>query len=57
LIHPAIDTPELRQMTPAWRERVADFEFFRCEVARDYLWHARVRVLGYRALRDALRRP
>jgi hypothetical protein len=57
LIHPAIDTPELRQMTPAWRERVADFEFFRGGAAKEYLRHADVRVVGYRALRDALRRP
>lgn len=56
LIHPAIDTPELRQMTPAWRERVADFEFFRGEGVKDYLRQAGIRVVGYRAVRDALRR-
>ena len=57
LIHPAIDTPELRQIVPAWRERVADYEFFRGKSAVEYLERAGVRLVGYRALRDALRRP
>jgi predicted glycoside hydrolase/deacetylase ChbG (UPF0249 family) len=56
LIHPSIDTPELRQIVPAWRERVADYEFFRGKGAIQYLERAGVRVVGYRALRDALRR-
>lgn len=56
LIHPAIDTPELRQVVPAWRERVADYEFFRGKTAIQYLQQAGVRLVGYRALRDALRR-
>ena len=56
LIHPAIDTPELRQIVPAWRERVADYEFFRGKAAMQYLERAGVRLVGYRALRDRLRR-
>ena len=29
ILHPADDTPELRAITPDWRQRVADFETFR----------------------------
>jgi hypothetical protein len=56
LIHPAVDTPELRQIVTAWRERVADYEFFRGKAAAQYLERAGVTLVGYRALRDALRR-
>jgi predicted glycoside hydrolase/deacetylase ChbG (UPF0249 family) len=55
LIHPAQDTPELRALTPDWRARVADFEAFTSRELRDHAQHSGVQVVGYRALRDALR--
>jgi predicted glycoside hydrolase/deacetylase ChbG (UPF0249 family) len=56
LIHPAIDTPELRDITPGWRDRVADYEVFRNPALSSYLEQSGVRVIGYRALRTALRK-
>jgi len=54
-IHPAQDTLELRAMAPDWRSRVADYEAFLSEELRDDVRRSGVHVIGYRALRDALR--
>jgi len=51
LIHPAVDTPELRRIVPRWRGRVADYEFFRRTAAREYLERAGVKLIGYRDVR------
>ena len=55
LFHPAIDTPELRAFAPDWRARVADYELFTSAALRDALVHVGVQVIGWRAIRDALR--
>jgi predicted glycoside hydrolase/deacetylase ChbG (UPF0249 family) len=55
LIHPAQDTPELRALTRDWRARVADFEAFTSRELLEHVKHSGVQVVGYRALRDALR--
>lgn len=56
LIHPAKDTPELREMCAYWRHRVADYEAFRDPEVLRYMKASGVRIVGYRALREALRR-
>jgi predicted glycoside hydrolase/deacetylase ChbG (UPF0249 family) len=55
LIHPAQDTPELRALTPDWRARVADFEAFTSRELREHVRSSGVQVVGYKALREALR--
>lgn len=55
LIHPCIDTPELRAIAPDWRCRVGDYELFRSEAWRTYIEESGVHVIGYRQLRDAMR--
>ena len=55
LMHPAADTPELRAIAPDWRCRVADYQLFTDPALRRLLDDAGVHVLGFRALRDALR--
>lgn len=55
LIHPAKDTPEVREMCAHWRHRVADYEAFRNPEVLRYMEDAGVHLVGYRALRDALR--
>jgi hypothetical protein len=55
LFHPAIDTPELRAFAPDWRARVADYELFTSDPWRTALANAGVQVIGWRAIRDALR--
>lgn len=55
IIHPAVDTPELRAIAPDWRARVADYETFMREDLRQYIKDAGIVVLGYRALRGLIR--
>jgi predicted glycoside hydrolase/deacetylase ChbG (UPF0249 family) len=55
LIHPVADTPELRAMAPDWRSRVADYELFIDEAWRQAIAASGMQVIGYRALREAMR--
>jgi predicted glycoside hydrolase/deacetylase ChbG (UPF0249 family) len=55
LLHPAIDTPEVRHMTDDWRSRVADFETFRNPSLRDQIHNLGIHLISYRPLRDAMR--
>lgn len=55
IVHPASDTPELRAIAPDWRSRVADRALFLDEDWRTAIAASGVHVIGYRALRDAMR--
>ncbi len=50
IIHPAIDTPEIRQITPDWQARVGDYEVFRDESLGSFIRRKGIQVLGYRHL-------
>lgn len=55
ILHPALDTPELRAIAPDWRSRVADYQAFMSEELRDYVRDIGIHVIGYRALRNLMR--
>jgi hypothetical protein len=55
LIHPAVDTPELRAITPDWPCRVADYEAFLSSELRDHVRHSGIQVIGYRPLQELMR--
>jgi hypothetical protein len=55
LIHPAKDTPELRDITPQWRRRVAEYECFMSRELRDHIAGSGVILTGYRPIREAMR--
>jgi len=55
ILHPAMDTPELRAIAPDWPNRVADYEAFTSPELRDYVKGSGIHVIGYRALRDLMR--
>jgi predicted glycoside hydrolase/deacetylase ChbG (UPF0249 family) len=56
MLHPALDTPELRAVTPEdWRARVADHEAFCSAELRAYVQDTGVEVIGWRTVRDAMR--
>jgi hypothetical protein len=55
-IHPAKDTPELRALADTWPACVADYQAFMSEELRDYVRQSGVQVIGYRALRDLVRK-
>ncbi len=57
IIHPSVDTPELRAIIPErWPERVAEYRTFTDERLRDTLRDAGIHVIGWRVLRDMLRK-
>ena len=56
-LHPAIDTPELRAITTDWRQRVSDHVLMVADRGFDRpIADAQVTLVGYRRLRDAMRR-
>jgi predicted glycoside hydrolase/deacetylase ChbG (UPF0249 family) len=55
ILHPAMDTPELRAIAPDWPNRVADYEAFTSPKLRDYVRNSGLHVIGYRTLRDLSR--
>ncbi len=57
IIHPSVDTPELRAIIPErWPERVAEYHTFRDERLRNTFRDAGIHVIGWRVLRDMLRK-
>ena len=55
MLHPSIDTPELRAIAPDWRARVANYQAFINPELRTFIRNCGIQVIGYRALRAALR--
>jgi hypothetical protein len=56
LLHPAIDTPELRTLAPDWQARVDDHQYVVHDgTVRSILDDEAVHLIGYRALRDLQR--
>ena len=55
IIHPSIDTPELRAITPDWECRVANYKTFLSEEFKKHLEREGIKLIGYRAVRDAMR--
>ncbi len=54
LLHPAHDSPELRAIVPNWRYRVADWRAFTDARLTRHVKNAGIRIIGYRALREAI---
>ena len=54
LLHPAIASPELAEIAPDWRARIADHETFVRNELRDWLAETNTHVVTYRTLRDAM---
>lgn len=52
IIHPAVDTPELRAIAPDWRARVADYELFMSADLRQFIADQNIHIIGYRALQN-----
>ena len=55
IIHPSIDTPELRAITPDWECRVANYNVFLSGEFKKHLEREGIKLIGYRAVRDAMR--
>jgi predicted glycoside hydrolase/deacetylase ChbG (UPF0249 family) len=55
VLHPTIDTPEIRHITGDWWGRVADYDAFRRPSLRAHLHDRGIQLISYRPLRDAMR--
>jgi len=54
IIHAAVDTPELRAITPDWPCRVADYRTFLLPELRRHIRDSGVHVIGYRTLQSVM---
>lgn len=55
ILHPSADTPELRAIAPDWRARVANYNAFMSQELKDFIKNSGLQLIGYRALREAMR--
>ncbi len=55
VLHPSIDTPELRAIAPDWESRLANYNVFMSDVLKMFLEREDFKLIGYRHIRTALR--
>jgi predicted glycoside hydrolase/deacetylase ChbG (UPF0249 family) len=55
ILHPSIDTAELRAIAPDWRARVANYSAFMSDELKNFIEGEDIKLIGYRALRVAMR--
>jgi predicted glycoside hydrolase/deacetylase ChbG (UPF0249 family) len=55
ILHPSIDTPELRAIAPDWQARVANYNAFMSDELKMFVESADIKLIGYRQIRNAMR--
>ena len=55
ILHPSIDTPELRSICPDWPARVANYNAFMSDDLKKFLEIEDIKLIGYRHIRTAMR--
>jgi predicted glycoside hydrolase/deacetylase ChbG (UPF0249 family) len=55
VLHPSIDTAELRSIAPDWESRVANYNVFMSDELKKFLEREDIKPIGYRDLRNAMR--
>ncbi|HXD09810.1 MAG TPA: polysaccharide deacetylase family protein [Anaerolineales bacterium] len=55
ILHPSIDTQELRAIAPDWRARVANYNAFMSDELKKFIEQADLKLIGYRQIREAMR--
>jgi predicted glycoside hydrolase/deacetylase ChbG (UPF0249 family) len=56
ILHPSVDTPELRAIASDWQSRVANYEVFMSDDLKKFIENEDLILIGYRHIRDAMRR-
>jgi len=54
IIHPSIDTPELRAIAPDYPSRVANYQTFISKEMKKFIRSSGIQVIGYRDLKKLL---
>jgi len=52
IIHPSIETSELKAIAPDWQSRVADYKTFMDEKLRQHIEDIGVQIIGYKTLKE-----
>ena len=55
ILHPSVDTPELRAICPDWQARVANYDAFMSDDLKHFIEQEDIKLIGYRQIRDAMR--
>ena len=55
ILHPSIDTPELRAIAPDWESRLANYNVFMNDGLKKFIEGAELKLIGYRQVREAMR--
>jgi hypothetical protein len=55
ILHPSIDTAELRSIAPDWESRVANYRVFMSAELKKFIESEDIKPIGYRQIRDAMR--
>ena len=55
ILHPSIDTAELRSIAPDWPARVANYNAFMSDELKLFIESEDIRLIGYRQIREAMR--
>lgn len=56
ILHPSIDTAEIRSIAPDWESRVANYNTFMSDELKTFLESEDIKLIGYRQIRDAMRK-
>jgi len=56
IFHPSIDTAELRSIAPDWESRVANYNTFMSDELKKFIESEDIHLIGYRQIRDAMRK-
>jgi len=56
VLHPSIDTPELRAIAPDWQARVANYNAFMSDELKKFLESEDIKLIGYREIREVMRK-
>lgn len=56
ILHPSIDTAELRSIAPDWESRVENYKTFMSDELKKFIESEDITLIGYRQIRDAIRR-
>jgi len=55
ILHPSIDTAELRSICPDWESRVANYDTFLSDELKKFIEQEDLKLIGYRQIRNAMR--
>jgi predicted glycoside hydrolase/deacetylase ChbG (UPF0249 family) len=54
ILHPSIDSPEIRAMADDWQSRVANYKAFMSHEVKEFIKISGLQLIGYRTLRELL---